>query len=441
MTRLPPARLEEARVPLSTQRPHDASARGKRSAPGNGADAALRVAMLSLHTSPLSQPGTGDAGGMNVYVRQLSAELSTYGVHVDIFTRAVDGTGTVHLSDGVTVHHIAAGPRGPLSKEKLPRHLPEIVAAINDCCSGRFDLLHSHYWMSGLAGLELAHDWGVPLVHTMHTMGKVKREHHADADEPDRRVQAESRLVLESRRLTANTPAEMGELVSHYGAESARIDMVPPGVDLAVFRPDGPSRWTGFATPATGAGTPPLRLLFAGRIQKLKGPHILIRALGLLARSRPDLSFELTVLGSLSGVTELDLHRLVAEEGVQGSVLLLPPVPADELAAWFRGADVVAVPSYSESFGLVAMEAQACGTPVLAHDVGGLPHTVRDGETGLLVRGLEPRRWADALEQLAEQPNRLVWWGAAAARHAAGFSWSRTTEAALASYARALGTA
>lgn len=396
--------------------------------------------MLSLHTSPLIQPGSGDAGGMNVYVRQLSSELSKYGVHVDIFTRAVDGTGTVHLSDGVTVHHIAAGPRGPLSKEKLPRYLPEIVDAINACCSGRFDLLHSHYWMSGVAGIELARDWDVPLVHTMHTMGRVKKQHQADANEPDRRLEAESRLVLEADRLTANTPAEVGELVSLYGAAPDRIDVVPPGVDLHVFRPDGPVRWSGFGAPAGATERPPLRLLFAGRIQKLKGPHILVRALGLLARTRPDLAFELAVLGSLSGAPELNLHRLVAEEGVGDRVRLLPPVPAGELAEWFRGADLVAVPSYSESFGLVAMEAQACGTPVLAHDVGGLPHTVLDGETGLLVGDLDPENWAKALVRLAEQPNQLVWWAAAAARHAGGFSWARTTEAALGSYARALGT-
>lgn len=441
---------------LREQLPGGAALRSDASEPPSGAGGGLRIAMLSLHTSPLAQPGSGDAGGMNVYVRQLAAALAGRGVGVDIFTRAVDGTGTTVLGNGVTVHHMAAGPEGPLSKERLPEFLPEIVAAIQKCCSGRFDLIHSHYWMSGLAGLELARDWGVPLVHTMHTMGKVKRRHHADADEPDVRLSAELRLVAESARITANTPAEVRELVSLYSADPSMVDVVPPGVDLGIFRPDGPRQWRGFhggAPAATGAAETapdaaapapdtmvrrPLRLLFAGRIQKLKGPHILVRALGVLNRTRPDLAVELAVIGARSGAPELNLHRLVAEEGVEREVGLLPPVPPDELAGWFRGADLVAVPSYSESFGLVAMEAQACGTPVLAHDVGGLRHTVLDGETGVLLPDLDPGRWAAALAGLADAPERLAAYGEAAARHAARFDWSRTAEAALGSYGRAL---
>ncbi|MET1036181.1 MAG: glycosyltransferase [Arthrobacter sp.] len=424
---------------LREQLPGGAARRSDAPEPARGAGGGLRIAMLSLHTSPLAQPGSGDAGGMNVYVRQLAAALAGRGVGVDIFTRAVDGTGTTVLGNGVTVHHMAAGPEGPLSKERLPEFLPEIVAAIQRCCSGRFDLIHSHYWMSGLAGLELARDWGVPLVHTMHTMGKVKRRHHADADEPDVRLSAELRLVAESARITANTPAEVRELVSLYSADPSTVDVVPPGVDLGVFRPDGPREWRGFPGGAPDMmARRPLRLLFAGRIQKLKGPHILVRALGMLDRTRPDLAVELAVIGARSGAPELNLHRLVAEERVERAVGLLPPVPPDELAGWFRGADLVAVPSYSESFGLVAMEAQACGTPVLAHDVGGLRHTVLDGETGVLLPDLDPARWATALAGLADAPERLAAYGEAAARHAARFDWARTAEAALGSYGRAL---
>ena len=398
----------------------------------------LRVAMLSLHTSPLAQPGSGDAGGLNVYVRQLALALAAEGTEVDIFTRGA--AGHVRIAAGVTVHHVPAGPAGPVPKERIPGLVPELVDGI-DAARGalRYDLIHSHYWMSGLAGLRLAERWGVPLVHTMHTMGKVKKHHQADANEPDSRLRAEARLVASASRLTANTPAEITELREHYGADPARVDIVPPGVDLSVFRPSrGRADWP--CGEADGASQPRhLRVLFAGRIQKLKGPHILVRALGVLARTRPDLDVRLTIIGALSGTPELNLHRLESEEGIAGRVRHLDPLPPAELAAWFRAADVVAVPSYSESFGLVAMEAQACGTPVAAHDVGGLRHTVVHGRTGVLVPDLSPDSWAAALARLADAPLATAQLGSGAAEFAAGFSWARTAEAASASYAHALG--
>ena len=246
--------------------------------------------------------------------------------------------------------------------------------------------------------------------------------------------------MASASRLTANTPAEITELREHYGADPARVDIVPPGVDLSVFRPSrGRADWPCGEAANGACAHRHLRVLFAGRIQKLKGPHILVRALGVLARTRPDLDVRLTIIGALSGTPELNLHRLVAEEGIAERVRHLDPLPPAELAAWFRAADVVAVPSYSESFGLVAMEAQACGTPVAAHDVGGLRHTVVHGRTGVLVPDLSPESWAAALARLADAPLATAQLGSGAAEFAAGFSWARTAEAASASYAHALG--
>ena len=396
-----------------------------------------RVAMLCLHTSPLDQPGSGDAGGMNVYVREVALALAAAGSVVDVFTRGTHAQGAVEVGPGVVVHHLPAGPDGPVAKEELPPYLPQITAGILSGKYGPYDLVHSHYWMSGLVGLELASAWGVPLVHTMHTMAKVKRRLQQDADEPDSRVEAETVLARRATRLTANTAAEADELVADYGAPRTHIDLVAPGVNLEVFRPEGPRTWIGDAGHTPGPAADPLRIAFAGRIQKLKGPHILLRALGLLGRLRPDIDVELAIIGSRSGSKELDLARLIGEEHLEHTAHRLPPAPADELAAWFRAADVVAVPSYSESFGLVAMEAQACGTPVMAHDVGGLRHSVADGSTGVLVADLDAGSWADAIAHAATHREQLRKMGSAAVVRSRAFSWAHTATAALDSYVRA----
>lgn len=396
-----------------------------------------RVAMLCLHTSPLEQPGSGDAGGMNVYVREVALALAAGGAVVDIFTRSPRAHEPVRLVDRVVVHHVPAGPDGPVSKEELPAHLPEITAAIVSGGFGPYDVVHSHYWISGLVGLGLARAWGLPLVHTMHTMAKVKRRHQPDADEPDSRVEAETLLAQQATRLTANTAAEAGELVTDYGAVPERIDVVAPGVDLGVFHPEGPRTWFGDAGHTPGPAADPLRIAFAGRIQKLKGPHILLRALGLLARRRPDIDVELAIIGSRSGTKELDLARLIAEEHLEHTAHRLPPAPAGDLAAWFRAAHIVAVPSYSESFGLVAMEAQACGTPVLAHDVGGLRHSVANGSTGVLVADLDAESWAEAIAHAATHRGGIETMGRAAVVRSREFSWAHTAAATRGSYARA----
>ncbi|MFM9429192.1 D-inositol-3-phosphate glycosyltransferase [Arthrobacter sp. MP_2.3] len=401
-----------------------------------------RVAFLSLHTSPMEQPGSGDAGGMNVYIRALAAALAETGVEVEIFTRSTSaGQAAVeHPSPGVCVHNVAAGPARKLPKEELPELLHSMVAEIDRIRRlqprGRYDVIHSHYWVSGVAGLELAGLWGLPLVHTMHTMAKVKNLLLVSGEQPEprRREDGEQRIVDGATRLIANTGTEAAELVSHYNADNDHIDVAPPGVDLGVFTP-------AFRTRARAAhGVPPGRfhLLFAGRIQRLKGPQVLIKAAALLRSRRPDIDLQLTIVGAVSGSKDFDLKSLITAAGMDDVVTHHPPVSAPKLAGWYRSADLVVMPSYSESFGLVALEAQACGTPVVATKVGGLSRAIFDGRTGLLVEGHRAADWADALEALYDDPATRADMGRAASLHAQEFGWQRTAAITLESYHTAL---
>ena len=397
-----------------------------------------RVAFLSLHTSPMEQPGSGDAGGMNVYIRGLASALAETGIEVEIFTRstAAGQPAVEHPDPGVCVHNVLAGPPRKLPKEELPELLHSMVAEIERIRArqphGRYDLIHSHYWVSGVAGLELSGLWSVPLVHTMHTMAKVKNLllHSGEQPEPRRREDGEHRIVDGATRLIANTTAEAAELVSHYDADFDHIDVAPPGVDLSVFTPAFRTR----SRTEHGIAPGTFHLLFAGRIQRLKGPQILVKAAALLRQRRPDIDLKLTILGALSGAKDFNLKSLVSAAGLDDVVTHHPPVGAPELAAWFRAADVVVMPSYSESFGLVALEAQACGTPVVATRVGGLSRAISDGRTGLLVDGHRAADWADALEALYDDPATREDMGPAAAIHAQNSGWQRTAAITLDSY-------
>lgn len=401
-----------------------------------------RVAMLSLHTSPLEQPGGGDAGGMNVYVRALARELAAAGVEVEIFTRTTwpGQPSVVELDPGVLVRHVAAGPAHKVPKEKLPRLVAELAEGVSRVRAGQarghFDLIHSHYWVSGMAGLVLARDWQLPLVHTMHTMAKVKNQHRplGQTAEPGAREDGEQRIVRGSNRLIANTAAEAAELANHYHGCAERIDVISPGVDLAVFNPgsrDGSRRRLRIEQDR-------FHVAFAGRLQRLKGPHVLIKAVALLRRNRPDIQLQVSIIGSSSGAEKYDLPQLIAEQGLEGIVTLVPPAAPGDLAHWYRSADVVAMPSSSESFGLVALEAEACGTPVLATRVGGLPSAVRDGSTGVLIDGRDPEDWAAALASLHDGPQARTEMGRAAARFAQDFGWENTARRSIASYDRAV---
>ncbi|WP_441349479.1 D-inositol-3-phosphate glycosyltransferase [Streptomyces sp. RKAG337] len=403
--------------------------------PAHGRNAPRRVAMLSVHTSPLDQPGTGDAGGMNVYIVELAKRLAEINIEVEIFTRATTGAlpPTVELAPGVLVRHIDAGPYEGLAKEELPAQLCAFTHGVMQAEAGHrpghYDLVHSHYWLSGHVGWLAAERWGVPLVHAMHTMAKVKNAALAEGDtpEPAARVIGETQIVEAADRLIANTDEEADELVRHYGAQPTKVAVVHPGVNLDRFRPaDGRAA----ARDRLGLPQDAVIPLFAGRIQPLKAPDVLLRAIAVLLDEDPSLRERLVVpvVGgpSGSGLSKPErLHKLAARLGVSDVVRFQPPVDQQRLADWYRAATVLVMPSYSESFGLVAIEAQACGTPVIAAAVGGLSVAVRDGETGFLVPGHDPADYARALRRFIDQPHLGEQLGEAAARHAQAFGWGR----------------
>ncbi len=394
-----------------------------------------RVAMLSVHTSPLEQPGTGDAGGLNVYVVEVARELAKRDVSVEIFTRTTTAelAPTVELEPGVLVRHVTAGPYEGLAKNDLPGQLCAFASGVMRTGAhspeDHYSLVHSHYWLSGQVGWLAADRWQVPLVHTMHTMARVKNRHLAqgDAPEPSGREIGELQVVEAADRLIANTSGERGELIDLYDAEPSKVVVVPPGVDLSVFSP-GDQRE---ARAAVGVAAEARLLLFVGRIQPLKAPEVLVKAAAELLGRHPDWRGQLVVavLGGPSGSGlehPQSLQELTAALGLSAQVRFVPPVSRPELARWYRAADLVVVPSYSESFGLVAVEAQACGTPVVAADVGGLPTAV--GEAGVLVDGHDIPTWADALEGLLMDPDRRKMLSRRAVEHAALFGWDRTAE-------------
>ena len=401
-----------------------------------------RVAMISMHTSPLAIPGVGDAGGLNVYVAEVARRLGERGLKVDVFTRAESPHDPliVEMHEHTRVINVPAGPVRPTSKEEMPDVVKSFVAQLDDRMPG-YDLIHSHYWLSGLVGVQLAARHQLPLVHTMHTMARVKNAARGEDQliEPDDRERGEAAIVAAADALTANTIDEQAELGRHYGARSEQIAIVPPGVDLHTFHPcDQPKSRAQFGVPQDAQV-----ILFVGRIQPLKAPDTLIRAVAELARrdsSRRE-RLRLIIIGSPSGPDSAwsqTLPRLAAELGVSELMDFRPHSMRTELFRWYCVSDVVGVPSYTESFGLVALEAQACGRPVVATDVGGLRQTVVDGQTGLLVNGDQPGRWADALAAVLDGEEDRVRMGANAAAHASTFSWDNTAAATLQAYARAI---
>ncbi len=419
-----------------------------------------RVAVLSVHTSPLEQPGTGDAGGMNVYVVETSKRLAALGVEVEIFTRATssDLPPVVELVPGVTVRHLIAGPFEGLSKDDLPAQLCALTSGVLRAEAvhepGWYDVVHSHYWLSGQVGWLATERWGTPLVHTAHTLAKVKNLALAEGDaaEPLRRVVGEQQVVEAADRLVVNTADEAEQLVGLYGADPFRVVTVAPGVDLEHFCPAEAVAERGAPDSARarlGVPADAVLLLFVGRIQPLKAPDVLLHAAARMleqeaARGGSDLAERLVVavVGGPSGSGLLEptaLQDLALRLGLADRVRFESPqggaFQRDRLRDWYRAADLVAVPSHSESFGLVALEAQACGTPVVATDVGGLRTTVRDGSSGLLVPGHGDRQWAAAITTALADRERL---SRGALAHAAGFSWDATGDGLLATYRDAL---
>jgi D-inositol-3-phosphate glycosyltransferase len=402
-----------------------------------------RIATLSVHTSPLDQPGGGDAGGMNVYISEVSKQLAGMGIEVEIFTRATcsDLPPRVELVPGVTVRHISAGPFEGLDKNDLPAQLCAFTSGVlREEAShepGWFDLVHSHYWLSGQVGWLAKERWGVPLVHTMHTMARVKNAALAEGDAPEPQLRAigEAQVVEAADRLVASTAEEAGQLVDLYDADPAQVATIAPGVDLGVFAPGSRAE----ARRRIGVPADAVMLLFVGRIQALKAPDVVLAAAAELLAADPSIRDRLVVAvvggPSGSGLAKPEhLHKLAGSLGVADVVRFERPVPQPELADFYRAADLTLVPSYTESFGLVAVESQACGTPVVAAGVGGLRIAVRDGVSGVLVDGHDPATWAAVVGRLLADPAGLQRMSAGGVEHAREFGWSMTASRLLELY-------
>jgi D-inositol-3-phosphate glycosyltransferase len=396
-----------------------------------------RIATLMVHTSPLDQPGIGDAGGMNIYVLESAQRMAAMGVSVDIFTRRTDSAQAdiVEISPGVRVRHFDCG-HGTLTKEQLPIHISGLSQEFSRIIrTENYDVIHSHYWLSGKVAMPAAKELGIPLVHTMHTMARVKNLNLAEGETPEPmiRVQGETQVVAAANALIANTDAEAASLVSLYDACPDTVHVVSPGVDLYTFTP-GESRSA--ARDQIGQPADALVVSFVGRIQPHKGPEVLIRATSELVKHTPLLRHRLIVniVGGASGANteEVDrLKELTTWLAIDDVVRFTPPVPREELPQWYRAADLVIVPSYSESFGLVALEAQACGTPVVATAVGGLRTAVADGISGVLVDGHDPKAWSSVISRLLQEPQRRVLLSMGAVEHASHFGWDVTARGTL----------
>lgn len=382
-------------------------------------DAVTRLAMLSLHTSPLVQPGGGDAGGMNVYVRELVAALAHGGADTTVYVRRWrdDLPKRLAVEPGFEVVHIDAGDPN-LSKEQLPSIVDEFADGVRaHLAIDPADVLHANYWLSGVVGHRLKHELDLPMVSTFHTLARVKAE--TGDSEPQNRIDAESDVIACSDIITANSVVELHELVRHYGADPSRIEIVPPGVDHAFFSP-GSRRG---ARQALGLGDEPV-LLFVGRIQPLKGVDVAVEALSRLRDPRA----RMLIVGGSSG-TEGDNHAaevrdLITDRGLDHRITMVPPQPHHVLSTYYRAADVTIVPSRSESFGLVALESAACGTPVVASDVGGLRTLVDHGRTGLRVPGRNPDDFAEAVERIIGDPTFAERLSERAAEAATAYTWT-----------------
>lgn len=395
-----------------------------------------RLAVLSFHTSPLAQPGTGDGGGMNVYVRELAAALARSGAECDVFTRATSAelAPVAVVEPGFRVHHVPAGPPAPMAKEHLLDVVDEFTKGVRKVMEAAepFEAIHANYWLSGLAGHELKHHFDLPLVSTFHTLDRVKAEagpEEVRAGLAGQRAQAEATIIGCSDAVLASCSVEARQIADLYGADDSRIRVVAPGVDHAFFGPGHRPQ----ARRALGLPEDEVVLLSVGRIQPLKGIDVSVRSLAeLVAAGR---RCRLLVVGGPSGPhgeeALADLWALAGVLGVTERLQVVDPQPHELLSTYYRAADVCLVPSRSESFGLVALEAAACGTPVVASAVGGLTTLVDHGRTGFLVDGADPGRYAAYVSRVLDEPllaerlssaavlraRRYTWRGAAASWH------------------------
>lgn len=399
--------------------------------------ASCRVAVLSVHTSPLELPGAGDAGGMNVYIREVALEMARRGVSSDIFTRRTDPDepDVQELAPGARVFSVPAGPPRAVHKDVLPRLIRRFTDGVDAIArrEGPYDAIHGHYWLSGVAGAHVKRRWDVPLVMSFHTLARVKDvASPGDPPEPVFRKRGELRVIRSADAIIAPTITERDQLVELYDADEERIRVAPPGVDLSSFRPGDRAS----AKRQFGFSDDPL-VVFVGRLQPFKGPDIAVQAMARLRRMVPDARLAIVGGDSPRGSRgeRMRLRLLARRLGTSEAITFMEPVPHRELPQLYRAADVVVVPSASESFGLVALEASACGTPVVATAVGGLRLIVRDGENGYLVDRRDADSFAAALSRVLADPGAQTRLGANAVRLAGRFPWARTTDGILEAFA------
>ncbi|MEX2599034.1 MAG: glycosyltransferase, partial [Dehalococcoidia bacterium] len=387
-----------------------------------------RMAMLSVHGCPMALPGMRFAGGMNMYLKRIAPLIAEQGICVDIFTRShhADGQEVVELGPHARVVHLPAGSP-ELVKEEVVSYLPDFLDGLQEFALREglgYDLVYSHYWLSGWVGMHSATAWGVPHVACFHTVGGIKELAGASEEPPERKA-IEAEIARTADRLFVFTEDEAQQMESLFGVPRERCDVIPGGVDLELFRPRGKAE----ARRRIGVSNADKMLLFVGRIEPFKGPDVLVRAAGAM-QERDGLRL-VFVGGSTDEQSDQLVLRTAAEEGLSEHITWHEAIPQDELVDYYSAADLCVVPSYHETFGFAALEAMACGTPVVAAKVGALPFLVRDGETGRLVEGHDPGEFARCLEGLLADPNGLARMGTAARERAAELPWSRTARETL----------
>jgi D-inositol-3-phosphate glycosyltransferase len=392
-----------------------------------------------VHTSPLEQAGLGDAGGMNIYVIESAKRMAAVGVDVDIYTRKIseDQPEVIEYEKGIRIINLNL-PVGT-KKEEIPSLIPALAQEFKEKIRNQgYSIIHSHYWISGKVAMPAAKEFEIPLVHTMHTMARVKNSALAEGESPEPmiRVQGESQIVEAANALIANTDAEAASLVGLYDACPDNVAVVTPGVDLYNFTPNRKD-----ARYHLGIDPKKLVISFVGRIQPHKGPEVLIRAINEMMTHNPELRSVLQVFitGGASGVKnheDIRMRELVNWLKLDDVIKFLEPLSREKLPDLYRSSDLVCVPSYSESFGLVALEAQACGTPVVASAVGGLRTAVADGISGVLVDGHNPKAWSSVLARLLMEPQRRILLSLGAVEHASHFGWDATARGTLNVYDR-----
>lgn len=412
----------------------------------------MRIALISYHTCPLATLGGKDTGGMNVYVREITRQLGVMGVHVDVFTRSQNEHVPHVLHDlgyGNRIVHVRAGPEFPVPKADLINYLPEFISGIQDFVTEKdisYDLIHSHYWLSGLAAFDLKEIWGIPIVHMFHTLGVMKNRvaQNQDEVESEVRIRGEQEILSKVNQIIAATPAEYAQLLWLYQADMSKVTVIPPGVDIGRFYPIPPDEAKEYI------GVPPCgrMLLFVGRIEPLKGLDVLIEAIGLMCQADiwKDNPFCLAIIGGDPendvDQTNLEMTRVKAlteKFGLNDLVTFLGKRSQDSLPYYYSAAEAVVVPSQYESFGMVALEAMACGTPVVASQIGGLAYLVQDGVTGFTVPVDDPRELANRLTSLLQDSVLRSQLGKNAIKVAQDYAWEKIAAKLLNVYGNVIG--